>query len=98
LAQGEQGETKMKIDYSIHNPHDQGGVSFGTIVMDDGSLVYLTQQAYLDGTFENPVYRAAAEDAEGNEYNVFWTPVENYMELEDESDCCDWDDFSVDKI
>lgn len=85
----------MKLDYTTTNPHDEANCTFGTITMDDGKLVYLTQQAYLAGTNEDPRYQASAVDADGNDYQVAWTPYENFMEFEDESDCCDWDKFEV---
>lgn len=85
----------MNLDYTTTNPNDETNCKFGTIKMDGGKLVFLTQQAYLAGTNENPRYQAAAIDADGNDYQVTWTPYENFMEFEDESDCCDWDKFEV---
>ena len=77
----------MKITYSNNQ--------FGDITLANGVTISLTQQAYLSGTNDAPRYEARAVDADGNEYTVTWTPYENFMELEDESDCCDWDDYEV---
>ncbi|WP_019156825.1 hypothetical protein [Robertmurraya massiliosenegalensis] len=65
----------------------------------EGKVIRLTQNAYLDGTHENPYYSANGIDAEGNEYEITWDVVENWKELEDESECCDWDEpKSVEQI
>lgn len=88
----------MKLDQTIANPHDTRSVRFGTVVMDDGKLVFMTQQAYLSGSNESPRYEARAVDVDGNDYLVTWIPYDNYQERmaeDDESACCDWDVFSV---
>lgn len=77
----------MRITYSNNQ--------FGDVTLADGVTISLTQQAYLSGTNEAPIYTARAVDAEGNEYTVTWRPFDNFMELEDESDCCDWDVYEV---
>lgn len=52
----------------------------------------LTQQAYIDGKQEErPYYKAEAEDGEGNKYEVTWDVVDNYEEIEDEEEMCEWD-------
>lgn len=62
------------------------------IVEFEGKEYTLTQDAYIDGSAdETPYYRAMAEDAEGNEYEVFWDVLENWKEIEDEQEMCDWD-------
>jgi hypothetical protein len=94
----------MKLDLSIVNPYSPNG----TIVMDDGKLIYLVEQAYLDGMFASPCrFLARAIDDEGNNFTVKWlTRYDNFPELykefpelrEDESvktDCCNWNEFSV---
>lgn len=63
--------------------------------MENGVVVHLTQQAYLAGTHDAPRYQASAIDDDENEYVVTWMPYANYMEFDDESDCCDWDDYEV---
>lgn len=61
----------------------------------EGKALRLTQDAYLDSDFSNgyerPIYTARAIDAEGNEYEIDWEPVEGWEEFDDESNCCDWD-------
>lgn len=69
---------------------------FGDVKHND-RIVHLTQQAYLAGTKDQPVYRANGVDDEGNDYRVTWTPYDNFMEFDDESDCCDWDKYTVSK-
>lgn len=67
----------------------------------NGRTIHLTQQAYLAGSNERPLYQANASDEDGNEYLVTWMPYDNYQDLMrdgDESDCCDWDDYSVTEI
>ena len=58
----------------------------------EGKEYTLTQQAYIDGPADGtPVYKATAVDQEGNEYEVEWEVRENWEEIEDESDMCDWE-------
>lgn len=60
-------------------------------VVYEGVEYALLDQAYLDhDQWMNPVYACKAIDKDGNEFMVEWDPVENFMELEDESQCCDW--------
>ena len=56
----------------------------------------LTQKAYIDGD----VYSAHATDCVGNEYMVHWEiQVDDYENLEDESDACDWENpISITKL
>jgi hypothetical protein len=64
----------------------------------NGIILTQTQGAFLDELNGQPVYQAAAVDAEGNLYHVMWKCYDNYQELiaaGDESDACDWDDYSV---
>lgn len=68
---------------------------YGTVDF-DGREYTLTEQAYLyhaqglDDIADNH-YRANALDDEGNEYFVYWNPIEGWQQLEDGSDHCDWD-------
>lgn len=62
-------------------------------VSHEGKTLMLAQQPYLDGTHEHPIYRAAAEDAEGNLYRVMWQIVA--PDAEDESEACDWGRYEV---
>lgn len=68
---------------------------FGDIVLNGQKALAIKQEAYLAGTHENPVYQAMAEDVVGNQYRVVWYPYDNFMDFEDESDCCDWDVYNV---
>lgn len=87
IEENSKEETKMK---------DQG---FGTVEF-EGKEYTLKQQAYIDGKAdERPYYRAMAVDQEGNEHEVTWDVVDNWEEIEDESESCDWDEpESVEKI
>src|SRR5690625_1725417 len=62
--------------------------------------VALTQQAYIDGPAdETPFYKASGIDKEGNEYEIEWSVKENWEQIEDEEEMCDWDSpVSVEKI
>jgi hypothetical protein len=70
---------------------------FGIVVYRD-EVVYLTQHAYLAGTPEAPRYQARGMDLQGSQYHVTWTPVENFMEIEDESLVCDWDHYEIERL
>lgn len=67
--------------------------NFGTVEFENKELT-LTQEAFADSDFSNgyesTVYKAHAVDNEGNEYKVYWTPVDNLDEITDESEACDW--------
>lgn len=70
---------------------------YGTVEY-NGKALELTQQPYLDGTYDNPVYRASATDVDGNLYLVIWQAYPDWQERladGDESDCADWDDYTV---
>lgn len=56
----------------------------------------LIQDTYVTGALANPYYTASAIDENGNEYMVVWEikDLENFAELEDESNACDWDNPS----
>ncbi|MBS1368424.1 MAG: hypothetical protein HPZ91_00575 [Lentisphaeria bacterium] len=64
----------------------------------NGKNLTLTQEAYIDGTYENPYYTASATDDDGKEYIIIWIPYNNYEERcvnGDESDACNWDEYKV---
>ena len=61
---------------------DYGKVTF------EGKEYTLTQEAYYQAG--EGKYMASAIDAEGNEYNVWWT-ITN-PDAEEECDMCDWDE------
>lgn len=59
----------------------------------------LTQEAYMAGTHDAPHFEAHAVDADGNEYMVQWDVRDNWREMDDQSDMCDWDNpASVDAL
>ena len=66
---------------------------FGTAVEFDGKKYWLTQDAYLTGQLEAPYYEAAAINKAGARYMVYWDilPEINIHYIEDEHECCDWD-------
>ena len=65
---------------------------FGSVTF-KGKKYVLTQDAWVDGVQgRESYYKAAAEDAEGNEYMVYWNITHpDFNNLEDESEACDWD-------
>ena len=62
--------------------------------------VALSQQAYIDGSaVERPIYKASGVDSEGNEYEIEWEVFENWEQIEDMQEMCDWDiPVSVERI
>ena len=95
----------MKIAYDLNNPNDKNGTLLGTVVLDDGELIDLTQQAYITqgGTPTVCWYEAHAEsrtqkdeDGETVVHKVRWE-ITN-PEADDAEDACDWDDFTVSKL
>ena len=72
--------------------------SFEEIIF-EGKILKLKQWPYIDTDFTRvgnpPVYRARAEDDEGNSYNVEWDCREDYQDFEEESEHCDWEDYAV---
>lgn len=73
--------------------------NYGTVEF-EGKQYTLTQQPYIDGKMDDrPYYKAIAVDKNGNEHEVVWDVVDNWEEIEDESESCDWDEpESVEKI
>lgn len=67
----------------------------------NGKTYVLTQQAYIDGSVDDPYYTAIAicpdegvdEDGLYNAYQVTWWPTQEWLDgdREDEGDACDWD-------
>jgi len=95
----------MKIAYDLNNPNDKNGVLLGTVVMDSGKLIYLTQQAYITqgGTPTVCWYEAQAEsrttkddDGEPAKYKVRWD-ITN-PDAEEAEGACEWDIFTIFKI
>jgi hypothetical protein len=62
---------------------------FGTVDV-EGNTYYLTQQAYITGSDDDVCYEAAAIASNGDVYTVRWAVCEDWQEIEDESDRCDW--------
>jgi hypothetical protein len=70
-----------------------------TTVTHKGNTLTVTQEPYIDRVhvrigdtvemIEGTVYRAAAEDAEGNGYQVYWT------RLTPDQEVADWDTYTV---
>jgi hypothetical protein len=72
--------------------------NFGT-VEHNGKTLTLTQQPYITGNSECSYYEAVAEDEEENTYMVKWEIThENPDECDDESNMCDWDDYTVTEL
>lgn len=61
-------------------------------VQHEGKTITLTQQPYLHAD----TYRASGVDAAGDLYQVDWA-ITN-PDAEDESDACDWNDYTVQHI
>ena len=59
----------------------------------EGYEYTLTQEPYIDGVSgETPYYTATAVDADGEQHQVIWDVVDEWGEIEDESDMvADWD-------
>lgn len=63
----------------------------------EGKEIRLTQDAYLEYEYRmgihvlSPFYEARGIDKEGNEYLVIWSVVDDYDEILDEGDACDWE-------
>ena len=82
----------MTITHTAANP-------FGDVIH-NGVTVHLTQQAYADncGTAGDVRYRAKGIDDAGNEYLVTWDTYDNAVEIENEDEMCDWDDYTVEAL
>ena len=50
----------------------------------------ITQDAYLSGTSDHPVYEGTATDKDGIEYNLTWEILEDYNPENGEENACDW--------
>ena len=76
------------MDYSTNK--------FGDVKTTDGGVVHLTQQAYVVNA--SGLYEAHGKDDAGNNYKAQWQAVDGWMDMDDESNCCDWSDYTVIKI
>ena len=68
---------------------------YGTIEYKDKMLT-ITQQPYIEGPIDYPIYKALAIDIDGNEYEIIWPIVE--INCQDESDVCDWEKYHVKEL
>jgi hypothetical protein len=84
-----------RIDYETPNPYDRPHCHYGVVRTANGVKVFLTQEAYATNTPERPRYEAQGIDEAGNHYQVTWDCYDNWLEIEDESEVCDWDDYTV---
>ena len=88
---------------SSEKTFEENNGKYGTINLNESTNhlnIALTQLPYIDGsTDEVPVYRAHGIDKEGNEYEIQWDVVENWKEIDDEQEMCNWDNpANVDKL
>lgn len=62
--------------------------------------LYMLQEPYIDQRCNDiPAYFCSAKDKEGNTYEVRWKITHpNPAECEDQSEMCNWDNFTVVKI
>jgi hypothetical protein len=65
---------------------------FGTVKY-RGKELSLQQQPFLSHRLGKDIYKAWALDEDENEYEVIWDI--NNPEGEDESEACDWEEYSV---
>lgn len=99
-------EQDLKAKKAFANAKEENGSVESTNLFERGEHefvnleVALTQQAYIDGNAdERPVYKANGIDPEGEEYEVTWDVVDNWEEIEDEEEMCDWDNpVSIEKV
>ena len=58
-----------------------------------GKTLTLMQDAYLD---TDNFYTAHAIDDDDNDYQIFWEIITH--DCDDQSDACNWNDYSVKKL
>ena len=59
-------------------------------------VLTLKEEAYITGSNDDVYYLASATDADGNDYLVRWEIIVDDVDaLDDESDACDWDVYTV---
>ena len=86
---------KCKPD-SRPNPFDTTYEKGAVFALSDGKIIYASQQAYLEGTDEEPYYRAAGylstdDVAHSATVEIIWIQYPEYKDHEDASDHCNWD-------
>ena len=57
----------------------------------EGTTWYLTQQPYITSAGGRPWYEAIAISADGDTARIEWAVVDEWEDIEDESEACDWD-------
>lgn len=92
----------MKLEYRKDNPHNARHEILGTIIADDGEMIDLTEQAWINQAgapakcwYEAEAISRTKKDDEGKpvEYRVTWQIVDE--SAEDAENACDWDKFEV---
>lgn len=79
-------ETYYGEEYDTAELEKEYGPTYKT---SDGTEVWLTQQAYLDGNLnEEAHYTSYGVDLSGNQYQITWEIINT--ETDDDSDACDW--------
>ena len=64
-------------------------------VFKDGKEYILTQDAYIDGVWEETYYAASAIDKDGRDYLIRWEILEDYDPTSQyEETACDWENPS----
>ena len=85
--------------------------NFGTFQF-EGKQIFAVEDAFADGTNENPIYKAHAIDKEENEYIIAWNQYatdavnECFVDAngkvmgawDDGSNACDWDKYTVKEL
>lgn len=86
-------EIKMKIEIL----HDDSDRKYGYLIY-NGVEITLKQDPYCDTYFgdgnQRPAYFAKGEGDDGHDYCLMWEMIHD---VEDESECCNWEEFTVRK-
>lgn len=69
--------------------------NFGSVEF-EGRDLWLQQEPYADGNHDEPYYSCHACDDAGDDYMIRWPVID--IDAADESDACDWDDYTVRKL
>jgi hypothetical protein len=84
---------------------------FGTFKYNN-KPIYQIDDAFPDGTYENPIYKAYAINQEGNRYKIIWkqytVDAENECYVDEDgnavgdwsdgANACNWDDYKVTEL
>ena len=63
----------------------------GSVIGVKGQYVYLTQDPYLSGEYDELLYEAMGVDTDGTYYQVLWHITPCQMANPDKTRRCDWD-------